>query len=68
MELQNQIEQWIHSANNCRQMLYAMDKQMARAIDCLESDPEKARLIIGTLRDALPRAIDALDPKNNQGD
>ena len=65
MDAQDPIELWIHSANNCRQMLFAMDKQMGRALDLIESDPEKAREIIEMLREALPRAIDTLDPKNN---
>ena len=62
----NQIEALMHSANNCRQMLAAVDRKLARALVCLrESDYKTCEHLLSELTDALPQAMAIIATDND---
>ena len=69
-----QIERLMHSANNCRQMLSAIDSKLAKALRCIEEgDIDNCRTMLDALAQALPEAIatlrhDEFTPSEINGD
>ena len=52
------IRQLLHSANNCRQMLHAVDRALAQALECVyDGRIEECRAKLEELSKSLPQAI-----------
>lgn len=61
MTEQERIERLMHSANNCRQMLHAIDSKLAEALRCIEEQRvEECKELLDSLAKALPEAIATL--------
>ena len=62
MTHEERIERLMHSATNCTQMLYAIDRKLADALLCLdEGRDEECKQMLAHLKQALPQAISVLD-------
>ena len=62
----DRVARLMHSANNCRQMLGAIDRRLARAIECLEKGGvENCREHLKALEEALPQAMEMLKFEND---
>lgn len=58
MTEKERIEKLMHAAGNCQQMLHAIDRRLARALQCLETnDVDECRKLLDGLTTALPAAI-----------
>ena len=69
MDEGDRIERWTHSANNCRQLLVAMQRRLDRALPMIEAGETQAALeMLHPVSEALPRAMELLDPDAQQGD
>lgn len=56
------IENYVHAARNCTQMLYALDRQVGKLRESLETgDFEQARIIVERLAEGVPQAIRVID-------
>ena len=54
----SQLDRLMHSANNCHQMLAAVDRKLARALRCIdEGRTEDCRRLLAELTEALPQAM-----------
>lgn len=54
----SQIDRLMHSANNCHQMLHAIDRTLARALRFIEEGrTEECRRLLAELSEALPQAM-----------
>ena len=61
MTERERIERLMHSANNCRQMLHAIDSKLAEALRCIEDGRlEDCKVLLDSLAKALPEAIATL--------
>lgn len=55
-----------HSANNCRQMLAAIERKLNRALACLQNDEvEECRELLEVLSQALPEAVAIITTDND---
>ena len=55
---EQRIEQLLHSANNCRQMLHAIDRKLAEALHCVyDNRYEDCRELLESLNQSLPEAM-----------
>ena len=62
----DRLARLMHSANNCRQMLGAIDRRLARAIECLEKGGvENCREHLKALEEALPQAMAIIEFEND---
>ncbi|APE27781.1 hypothetical protein [Aurantiacibacter gangjinensis] len=60
------LNQYRHSANNCRQMLEAIDRKLARALDCLyKNDFDTCRELLEGLTSSLPEAMAIISHEND---
>lgn len=54
----SQLDRLMHSANNCHQMLHAIDRKLARALRCIEEGrTDECRRLLTELSEALPQAM-----------
>lgn len=54
----SRLDRLMHSANNCHQMLQAIDRKLARALRCIEEDrTDECRRLLAELTEALPQAM-----------
>ncbi|MBH5321675.1 hypothetical protein [Aurantiacibacter sediminis] len=61
------LNQYRHSANNCRQMLKAVDRKLAAALDCLyKNDYDCCRTKLEELTTALPEAMEIIAHENDE--
>ena len=59
--------QYRHSANNCRQMLGAIDRKLAQALQCLyDDDYERCRHLLEGLTESLPVAMAIIAHENDE--
>lgn len=62
----SQIDRLMHSANNCHQMLQAIDRKLARALRCIEEGrAEDCRRLLAELTEALPQAMAIIQHDND---
>ena len=55
---QQRINQLLHSASNCRQMLRAIDRSLATALECVyDGRIDECRATLEKLSSSLPQAI-----------
>ena len=61
------LMQYRHSANNCRQMLAAIDRKLARALECIYNDDyETCRELLEQLTSSLPEAMAIIAHENDE--
>ena len=57
----DRVARLMHSANNCRQMLGAIDRRLKSALECLEQgNVDNCREVLRALDGALPEAMEIL--------
>ena len=61
------LNQYRHSANNCRQMLHAVDRKLAEALTCLyDHDYERCKALLEQLTSSLPEAMKIIAHENDE--
>ncbi|KLE35914.1 hypothetical protein [Aurantiacibacter luteus] len=62
MDERDDLEDYIHAARNCTQMLFAIERMMGKALESLEAgDTEALRQRLAMLKEAVPQAIAVID-------